>query len=173
MKSIKSTAICASAIGLFSFPTYAKDEQKHILMVLSSYGEKNNEGELVNPGYEFDEMSKSYLVFKSAGADVTFASPKGGELLADKFNKSKAYNAQFLADKEATTKLANTHKLSELDSQDFDAIYIVGGKGPMFDLVNDKSLKRHIKSIYLDDGVIGAVCHGPAALLDIKLNDGR
>lgn len=168
---IKQTLL-ASLLGLSSLNLMA-DEQKHILMVLSSYGETDAQGELIKPGYEFDEMSKSYLVFKAAGAKVTFASPKGGKVLADKYNKAKQYNAKFLDDKSAVAQLENTQKLATLNHQDFDAVYVVGGKGPMFDLATDNSVKQIIKQVYENDGVIGAVCHGPAALLDVKLSSGE
>lgn len=165
-------SVIASLLGLSSLSLMA-DEQKHILMVLSSYGEKDGAGELVKPGYEFDEMSKSYLVFKAAGANVTFASPKGGKVLADNYNKEKSYNATFLKDSIALEKLESTIKLETLNHNDFDAVYVVGGKGPMFDLASDNSVKKIIKQVYENNGVIGAVCHGPAALLDIKLSNGE
>ena len=148
------------------------DDQPNILMVLSSYGEKNADGELVKPGYEFDEMSKSYLVFKAAGANVTFASPSGGKLIADKYDANKAYNQAFLADDKAVQLLSTSIKLNHVNTKNYDAVYVVGGKGPMFDLATNDDVKQVIKAVYQDNGVVGAVCHGPAALLDIKLNNG-
>ncbi|WP_189637785.1 type 1 glutamine amidotransferase domain-containing protein [Thalassotalea sp. HSM 43] len=148
----------------------ANDAPK-ILMVLSSYGEKNSDGELVKPGYEFDEMSKSYLVFKAAGTHVTFASPKGGELVTDQYDAKKAYNAEFLADESAVKALSSSLKLTDVNADEFDAVYIVGGKGPMYDLATDPQVKTIIKDVYEDNGIVAAVCHGPAALLDVKLSD--
>ena len=148
-------------------------EPQQILMVLSSYGEKDADGKLTKPGYEFDEMSKSYLVFDAAGAEVTFASPKGGKPIADKFDKRKPYNQKFLADTTAVKLLSASVKLSDVNAQAFDAVYVVGGKGPMFDLATNKDVKTIIKQVYENKGVVGAVCHGPAALLDVKLSNGN
>ncbi|WP_258872598.1 type 1 glutamine amidotransferase domain-containing protein [Thalassotalea euphylliae] len=148
-------------------------EPQQILMVLSSYGEKGADGKLIKPGYEFDEMSKSYLVFDAAGAEVTFASPKGGKPIADKFDKNKPYNQKFLEDTTAVKLLSASVKLSDINSQAFDAVYVVGGKGPMFDLATNKDVKTIIKQVYENKGVVGAVCHGPAALLDVKLSNGN
>ncbi|SET85762.1 type 1 glutamine amidotransferase domain-containing protein [Thalassotalea agarivorans] len=165
------------AITLFtlicSLGNSAQADNKNILMVLSSYGEKNEQGELIKPGYEFDEMSKSYLVFKSAGTNVTFASPSGGELITDNFDTEKPYNKQFLTDQQAVTLLKQTKSLSTINPNMYDAIYVVGGKGPMYDLAKDQKLKQLIKSIYEQNGIVAAVCHGPAALLDIKLSNGE
>lgn len=144
-----------------------------VLMVLSSYGEKNTDGDLVKPGFEFDEMSKSYLVFDASGVSVTFASPKGGALITDNYDPKKSYNQAFLADEEAVKALSDTRKLSEIDPSKYDAVYVVGGKGPMFDLATDQHVKTVIRGVYENDGIVGAVCHGPAALLDVKLSDGR
>ena len=163
------TAILLSSLSVNAIAESAK---KNILMVLSSYGEKNEQGELIKPGYEFDEMSKSYLVFKAAGTKVTFASPKGGALITDNFDENKPYNKEFLADEEAAKQLANTNVLSEVDTQDYDAVYVVGGKGPMYDLATNQDVKRVIKQVYQQNGIVAAVCHGPAALLDVKLDDG-
>ncbi|WP_448552341.1 type 1 glutamine amidotransferase domain-containing protein [Thalassotalea montiporae] len=143
-----------------------------VLMVLSSYGEKGDDGQLVKPGYEFDEMSKSYLVFKAAGVAVTFASPNGGEPIADKFDKNKAYNQAFLNDKQAVDLLGSTLKLSQVEPAKFDAVYVVGGKGPMFDLATNSTVKDIIRQVYENKGIVGAVCHGPAALLNVKLSNG-
>ncbi|WP_096085961.1 DJ-1/PfpI family protein [Agaribacterium haliotis] len=170
-----STLLVFISAFILLFPSaqvLAQEKTARILMVLSSYGEKNTDGELVKPGYEFDEMSKAYLVFKHAGADVDFTSPKGGELVTDNYDKNKRYNQSFLADEAAVHALASSLKLSDINADNYDAVFVVGGKGPMFDLRDNKQLKRVIRDIYERGGAVGAVCHGPAALLDIKLSDG-
>ena len=170
---IKTISLVAAAtLALPSISVTADADDSRVLMVLSSYGEKNAEGKLVKPGYEFDEMSKSYLVFAASGAQVTFASPSGGKLTADNYDPSKPYNEKFLADEDAVKALEASRPLSDISSEDFDAVYVVGGKGPMFDLAANQEVKRIIREVYENDGVIGAVCHGPVALLDVKLTDG-
>ncbi|MFS1524503.1 type 1 glutamine amidotransferase domain-containing protein [Microbulbifer sp. 2304DJ12-6] len=162
----------AAVLALSTTSLFASNNDIQVLMVLSSHGQKDAEGKLVKPGFEFDEMSKSYLVFASAGATITFASPTGGKLVADNYDPSKAYNERFLADKAAVKLLESTQKLSDINPKDYNAVYVVGGKGPMFDLADNQSVKNIIREVYENGGVVGAVCHGPAALLDVKLSDG-
>lgn len=164
------------AIGLF-FNVFvqvqaAKLADKRVLMVVSSYGEMNEAKEIIKPGFEFDELAKSYAVFKHAGVSVDIASPKGGEVLSDEYDKDKSYNQLFLNDKKAMRSLSNSLKLSEVNASRYHAVFVVGGKGPMFDLHQDTHLQSIIRDVYEQDGIVSAVCHGPAALVDVKLSDG-
>ncbi|MCF1715032.1 DJ-1/PfpI family protein [Flavihumibacter sp. RY-1] len=143
---------------------------KKVLIVVSSYGKK--EGKL-RPGFEFDEYSQAYLIFKANGLEIDVASPKGGPAEADEFNRAKAYNKELLEDKVAMAKLQHTIPTAKVNPALYSAIYVVGGKGAMFDLPYDPSLQELISSIYKKpDGVIAAVCHGPAAFVNVKLEDG-
>ncbi|MDK1288196.1 type 1 glutamine amidotransferase domain-containing protein [Pseudoalteromonas umbrosa] len=161
-----------AGISLCSSITFA-DEQRQVLMVLSSYGEVNENQALIKPGFEFGELTKAYYVFKRHGIEVTLASPSGGKPIADNYDKSAPYNKKFLKDEAALSSLANTYKLDEINTNEFDGVFVVGGKGPMFDLHQHEALKKIIANIYEREGVIGAVCHGPAALVDVKLEDGQ
>lgn len=144
-------------------------EAKKLVMIVSSNGTPDGKEK---PGYEFDEFSKAYSVFKANGIEVDVASPTGGAVEADKFDKNKPYNSPVLADESIMNKLNNTLKTSKLDANDYDAIFVVGGKGAMFDLPKDKALQAVIANIYQQQGSVAAVCHGPAALVDVKLSDG-
>jgi putative intracellular protease/amidase len=142
---------------------------KKIIMIVSGYGQQQGE---ISPGYEFDEFSKAYSVFKANGIAVDVASPNGGKVEADKYDPSKSYNAVVLADAAIMAKLNDTLSIDTLDAKSYDGIFIVGGKGAMFDLPKDKELQSLISDIYQQQGTVAAVCHGPAALVDVKLNDG-
>lgn len=153
--------------------TYANPTKTpKVLMVLSSYGERDSDNKLIKPGYEFDELSKAYLVFKHHGIDITLASPKGGKPIADDYNTDKPYVKAFLQDKNATDALAATLPIDAVKPQQYDAVFVVGGKGPMFDLANNTALQTSIRTIYENNGVVSAVCHGPAALVNVTLSDG-
>jgi len=160
------TLILPLIMCFFSFITNAAPK---VLMVLSSYGQ--NAGE-TKPGFEFDEFSQSYSIFKKNGLAIDIASPKGGKVEADKYDASKPYNQDFLTDQQAVNKLDNSFKLSNINSSDYSAIFVVGGKGAMFDLPTDKNLQTLIANVYQNNGSIGAVCHGPAALVNVKLSNG-
>jgi putative intracellular protease/amidase len=142
---------------------------KKIVMIVTSYGQQQEEE---RPGYEFDEFAKAYTVFKANGIEVDVASPKGGKVEAGKFDKNKPYNAPVLADSAIMYKLSNTISTAKLNAKAYDGIFIVGGKGAMFDLPKDEALQIVIADIYQQQGSVAAVCHGPAALVDVKLADG-
>ncbi len=142
---------------------------KKIVMVVSGYGQQQG---AITPGYEFDEFAKAYTVFKANGITVDIASPNGGKVEADEYDPSKSYNAIVLNDSAIMTKLNDTLSTAKLDAKSYDGIFIVGGKGAMFDLPKDKALQLLIADIYQQQGVVAAVCHGPAALVNVTLNDG-
>lgn len=140
-----------------------------VLIVVSGHGTADHQ----QPGYEFDEFSLAYEIFRDNGFDIDVASPAGGAVVADKFDSDKPYNARVLADEQAMAKLAKTSATAEVVPDDYRAVFVVGGKGAMFDLPIDRSLQKLIAQVYRDEGVVSAVCHGPAALVDVRLEDGR
>lgn len=122
-------------------------------------------------GYELTELSRAYWVFKANGFAVDIASPRGGNaprvLDGDDMG---AYDYAFLNDPEVNTRLENTLPLASVKARDYRAIYFVGGKGTMFDFPDNPDIKRLLASFAKDGKVIAAVCHGPAALLNVKVN---
>ncbi|MEQ8242694.1 type 1 glutamine amidotransferase domain-containing protein [Fulvivirga sp.] len=143
----------------------SKDTKK-VLMVVSSYGKDSGQ---VRPGYEFDELSQAYLVFKNNGLEIDIASPRGGKVEADKFNTDKSYNQTIMEDQSAMALLDNTMTTADVDPLKYDAIYVVGGKGAMFDLPYDPALQDIILNLYQREGtVISSVCHGPASFVNVK-----
>jgi putative intracellular protease/amidase len=149
-------------------PAYAVVPDK-VLIVVS--GEGRDQGK-TRPGYEFDELSQAWLIFKANGLQVDVASPQGGAVEADKYNAQEPFNAALLGDAEAMRTLAATRSTRDVKAADYAAIYVVGGKGAMFDLPRDNALASLLAEAYMQGAVIGAVCHGPAALVDVKLGDG-
>jgi len=155
---------------IMCFYSFVANAAPKVLIVLSSYGVDKGE---TKPGFEFDEFSQSYSIFKNNGLEIDIASPKGGNIEADKYDADKPYNQEFLNDTYAVGKLNNSLKLSHVNSSDYAAIFVVGGKGAMFDLPFDRNLQSLIAEVYENKGSIGAVCHGPAALVDVKLSNGE
>lgn len=156
--------------NIFHAAYAAEKHTLRILMVVSSYGVQQGK---VKPGFEFDELSKAYLLFRNNGVAVDIASPKGGTVEADQYDPSKPYNQAFLADSQAVRKLDNTLNLSTVQSDNYNGLFIVGGKGAMFDLPDNKHLQHIIRDLYQMGGTVAAVCHGPAALVNVKLDNGR
>jgi len=163
-------AFILTSLQLSATSVSATEVNKKIIMIVSGYGQQQGE---VTPGYEFDEFSKAYSVFKANGIAVDVASPNGGKVEADKYDASKPYNAVVLADAAIMAKLNDTLSIAKIDAKSYDGIFIVGGKGAMFDLPKDKALQSLIADIYQQQGSVAAVCHGPAALVDVKLDNGN
>ena len=141
-----------------------------ILMVLTSHDELGDTGN--KTGFWLEEFAAPYYVFKDAGADVTLASPKGGQPPLDP--NSDSDNAQtdatrrFKDDDAAQKALASTKVLGDVDADGFDAIFYPGGHGPLWDLANDADSKRLIETFWASDRPVGAVCHAPAVFKDTQ-----
>ena len=161
--------VCGLAATVLLPATPALAEER-VLVVLS--GEGRDAGK-TRPGYEFDELSQAWLVFKANGLAVDVASPQGGAIEADKYDPDEPSNAALLADADAMRQLADTRRIDALRANDYAAIYVVGGKGAMFDLPHHAPLQQLIAEAWDDGAVVAAVCHGPAALADVRLADGR
>jgi len=146
-----------------------KNDPARVLIVVSGYG---LDGGKTRPGFEMDELSQAYLIFDDNGLSVDIASPAGGAVVADEFDPAKPYNQRFMADPEARAKLAATRSFASLREESYQAVFIVGGKGAMFDLPVDTDLKAVLAATYEAGGVVSAVCHGPAALMNVPLNNG-
>lgn len=144
-------------------------EQDRVLIVVS--GEGRDAGK-TRPGFEMDEFSQAWLIFRANGLAVDVASPKGGRVEADKYNPKEAFIASLLEDADAMRKLADTRATADLHASDYAAVYVVGGKGAMFDLPFDPALKALLAEVHDSGGIVAAVCHGPAALVDVRLADG-
>ena len=125
-------------------------------------------------GYELSELARAYYTFQANGFEVDIASPKGGKppVVIDDEDMG-AYDFAFLNDQNAQYKTSHTIKLEAVIPEDYEAVFFVGGKGTMFDFPNNKAIQTLVKTYYESDKVIGAVCHGPAALVHVTLDNGR
>jgi len=122
-------------------------------------------------GYEFSEVAHPYLVFTANGHEVDFASIKGGRPPEDGFNSEDPASVIF-RDSTGFSNLNESKKLNQVDLDAYDAVFFPGGLGPMDDMLHDPIVKKTIAYFYVMDRVVGAVCHGPVALLNVKLSDG-
>ncbi|RIW13363.1 type 1 glutamine amidotransferase domain-containing protein [Algoriphagus lacus] len=160
--------ILLALLTLDGYGQKLNNEKLRILLVVSSYGKDGGES---RPGFELDELSQAYWILKDNNVSIDLASPKGGKVTPDEFNPKKPYNLRFLEDKEAMGLLENTRSTAELVQKSYDGIFVIGGKGAMFDLPVDPSLQDLIAKTFKESGKIGAVCHGAAAFVNIKVDD--
>lgn len=147
----------------------------NILMVLTSHDQMGDTGH--KTGFWLEEFASPYYAFLDAGATITLASPKGGQPPVDPNSDSEDAQTdatrRFKRDDAAQSDLANTLVLGDVSVDGFDAIFYPGGHGPLWDLANDADSIRVIESAYAQDKVIGAVCHAPGVLRDVKGPDGE
>ena len=124
-------------------------------------------------GYELTELARAYYVFKANGFEVEVASPKGGKppVIID-WDDMGPYDYAFLNDTIAQQKTSATIPLEEVRGGDYVAVFFAGGKGAMFDFPQNAQIQSLVKEFYRNEKVIGAVCHGPAALVNVTLDDG-
>ena len=142
---------------------------KHILFIVTSTS-KTGTGQH-DAGYEFSEIADPYYEFINNGYTVDFASIVGGEPPFVGYNSSKGANRKF-KESQGFKRLNFSHKLNDIDITAYDAIFFPGGLGLMTDMVDNPLVKKIIKEAYETEKVIGAVCHGPTALLNVRLTDG-
>lgn len=122
-------------------------------------------------GLWLEEFAIPYDHFVAHGARVTVASPLGGAVPLDP--KTEPGDRERIKYFGALRALQSSRVLSRVDDSLFDGLFIPGGHGPIVDLVHDRDLQRLIAGFEEDGKFIGAVCHGPAALLDVRGADGR
>lgn len=141
-----------------------------ILMVLTSHGELGDTGE--QTGFWLEEFAAPYYTFTDSGADVTLASPLGGQPPLDPKSDAPAYQTEdtkrFQLDSNAQAELANTARLDEVSAEEFDAVFYPGGHGPMWDLPDNPMSISLIESFVREGKPIAAVCHAPVALTNVR-----
>lgn len=145
-----------------------------ILMVLTSHDQLGQTGK--KTGFWLEEFAAPYYVFKDAGAEITIASPKGGQPpldpTSDTADAQTDDTTRFKSDPETQDRLAHTTVLSTVDATGFDALFFPGGHGPLWDLAEDADSKRLIETFAATQRPIGAVCHAPAVFKHAQNTDG-
>ncbi|MEI2777354.1 MAG: type 1 glutamine amidotransferase domain-containing protein [Tetrasphaera sp.] len=141
-----------------------------ILFALTSHDELGDTGR--RTGAYAPEFAHPAAVFQDAGYEVAFVSVQGGPVPLDGIKEGDTVTAGFLAQDWVQRELADTSTAGELDPADYAAIYYAGGHGTMWDFPDDADLAALAAGIYEQGGVVAAVCHGPAGLVNLTLSDG-
>jgi putative intracellular protease/amidase len=145
-----------------------------ILMVLTSHDQLGTTGR--KTGFWLEEFAAPYYVFKDANAEITIASPKGGQPPLDPKSDEPDFQTEatgrFKADSAAQAALANSLKLADVSAHDFDAVFYPGGHGPLWDLTGDRDSITLIETMFKAGKTVAAVCHAPAVLRLTKAADG-
>lgn len=127
-------------------------------------------------GLWFAELSHFYDVFEKAGASMDIVSPKGGQIPIDSrslglFTLDKATKRRY-KDDSFMSLLEDTKSISAINWQDYDVLYFAGGHGAMWDFVDNTELQTLTREMYESGKLVAAVCHGVAALQNVKLSNG-
>lgn len=151
-----------------------KDKKMNVLFVLTSHDQLGDTGK--KTGFWVEEFASPYYSLLDKGVNITIATPKGGAAPIDPSSDSPdaatAATERFDKDADAKAKIANTNKLSDMNADDFDAVFYPGGHGPLWDLANDATSISLIEKFNAQEKPVAFVCHAPAALRGVKNTDG-
>ena len=143
---------------------------KKVLIVLTSHDTLGDTGK--ETGFYLPEVTHPLDAFTQAGLTVDFVSPKGGKAPMVGVDLEDPLNKAFVEDSEQVARVENTLNPAQIDPAEYGAIFYAGGHGTMWDFADNQELAGIAAAIYEAGGVVGAVCHGPAALVNLKLSDG-
>lgn len=170
------TALLASAILGIAAATPGADAAavhppiKPVLIVLTSHGSKGKTGEPT--GFYLGELTHPLAVFDDAGIPVELASIQGGEPPVDGVELDDAINARYWQRDAFRNAIRETRRLDTVDPSRYSAIFFAGGHGAMWDFPTAPAVNTVTRAIYEQGGIVSAVCHGPAALVNVTLSDG-
>lgn len=146
----------------------------NILMVLTSHDQLGDTGK--KTGFWLEELAAPYYALKDAGAAITLASPSGGQPpldpKSDLAENQTELTRRFLEDTAAQLQLAHTKRLPDMSADDFDAVFYPGGHGPMWDMPDNAASIALIQAFVKAGKPVGAVCHAPVALVNVRNEDG-
>ena len=156
-------------------------QSKKVLIVVSNTAEFEKVG--YRTGLWLSELTHFWDVLEKAGLSMDIASPAGGYVPIDPESLLMPELIQMTGLKDAVNKryedrafmnqLKNTQSVADADVDQYDAIYLTGGHGVMFDFANNEPLTQLIAEFYENNKIVAAVCHGPCGLLNVKLSNGN
>ena len=176
-----TAAVALTALLLRALPVAAQTQPTmtnpstidapRVLIAITSHNRLGETGR--ETGYYLSEVSHPWHALTEAGYAVEFVSPQGGEAPMDPGSRKAddPVNAAFL-ESDDFEKLSRTLRPADVNPSDYVAIWYAGGHGTMWDFADDGALADVAASIYEAGGAVGAVCHGPAALVNVRLSDG-
>ena len=143
-----------------------------ILMVLTSHDKLGDTGK--KTGFWVEEFAAPYYILADAGAEITLASPKGGQPPIDPSSTTEDAQTEatkrFDEDAELQKKLSQTKRLEEVEASQFDGVFYPGGHGPLWDLANDLKSIELIENFNSQMKPMAFVCHAPGVLANVQEN---
>ena len=156
-----------------------RETTRRVLIVASDPAVSDQTGWKI--GFWWEELTHSYREFTEAGYEVVIASPKGGRLEGDplsdprderRLSADDLFSLGFINSSEHMALVEDVPPLSEIDINDFDAVFLVGGEGPMYTFVNNPSVHALVRAFYEAGKVTAVICHATSVLLRTTLSSG-
>ena len=165
--------LLVSLLMLTANSSFAAEQSQKILIVLTSNSKLGDSGQ--QTGFWLPELTHPYYELVDAGYSVDIASVLGGMAPIDpkSYDDQDEDNNRFLSDAALMSKVIRSLPINSINSGEYAAVIYSGGSGTMWDFPDNEHIKNIAKEIYEDDGIVSAICHGPAALVNVKLSDGQ
>jgi len=149
-------------------------EAQKVLIITTSHNTLGETGE--KTGIWLEELAAPYYVFYDAGATITIASPKGGEVPLDPKSEHEDASSKdvrrFQHDEFALHSIKHSIPLKDINEEDYDAVFLPGGHGPIWDFPKNTVLKTLLESFHRKQKPMGLVCHGVAGLVSLHNTEG-
>ena len=149
---------------------------QRVLFVLTGHDRlgSSDDSSADKTGFHLSEAATPWQELTRAGIEVDFATPEGGRAPIDpgSLDRDDKTNVAFLENARVKNLIANAPALATIDLSRYDAIYFPGGHGTMWDLPDSEAVQRAVRTMWEDGKIVAAVCHGPAALVNVRLSDG-
>ncbi len=176
LRSLVLASLASFATGCDSPPVAGQAARsagstRRVAIVLTNHGTLGSTGKPT--GFYLSEATHPHHVFREAGYEIDFLSPKGGLAPMDGLDVKDSINDAFLADAALVARTKSTTAIRAADATRYDAVFFSGGHGTMWDFPDDASVQAFARMVYERGGVVAAVCHGPAAIVNVRLSDGR
>ena len=150
----------------------ANNNGERILFIVSSayyHGDSQ-----LPAGVSFSEIVKAFEEFKNAGYTVDFVSPDGGPIPLSYINTSQPLHVQYLYDADFMFAIGNTKRPEQITPAHYRAVHYVGGSNAMYGVAENQMIQNIAMEIYEDhNGIVSAVCHGTAGIVNLKTKDGK
>ena len=146
-------------------------QAERILFIVSNahfYGDSD-----ISASNHFSEIVQAYEVFKKKGYAIDFVSPEGGAIPIGYISTSDPLQKKYIYDNEFMDALEATKKPNEIKASDYKAVYYGGGGAAMFGVAENESIQKIVMELYeRHNGIISAICHGTAGIVNLKTQDG-
>jgi len=124
-------------------------------------------------GFWLPEVVEPYFLLEQAGFKIDIASPLGGKGKASGASRLSHEQEKWFLSSKLKKQLSESIALNKVIAKNYSAVYFAGGSGPMFDLIDNKQAQKLTRDIYENGGIVSADCHGPAALINVTLSNGK